>query len=905
MFGNEIMASRKRTTRIILLVLAIMTVMLFAGCSENKAAAGQDGEIVREYSSVKELEGKRIGAITGSVQENLVLKNVKNPQLTYYTNAAEEVLALQDGKIDGFALDGDTYLSFQVQGINDVVSLEKYLDETPVLFGFTSVGNGEEIRDKFNEYIAELEAGGKLESILNYWYSMPEEEPVFDFKSLPNINGKLTYACFPLDRPHIHYTAAGFSGIEMELFYGFCKEYGYALDCYETEFSSVLAGFETGKVTTTGYLAKSPEIEKKLLFSDPYMYAHQVMLVRNLAGDGSASGNIFESAAEDIEQNFVQDDRWKLVLRGLGITLIISLSSALFGTIIGFLLCFARRSRNKAVSKVSAAFIRLFQGIPIVVFLMILYFVIFAKTDISGVIIGTIGFSVDFGVYVAEILRSSIEAVPHEQWEAAEALGFRRSKTLLRIVLPQALVHALPVYKGQFISMVKMTSVVGYITVQDLTKVSDIIRSQTYDAFTPLLFTAAVYFILSWSLTLLIGRIEISVNPKLRKDPLKGIDTTKMLNIDVTDGEYVKDELEIITISHLSKKFDNTHPLQDINAVIHRGDVISLIGPSGTGKSTLLRCLNGLETPTGGIITAFGEPVPEKGKKLCSYRAKVGMVFQSFNLFSHLTIIENIMLAPVELLGLSRQDAYEEGMRLLRMIGLAEKALNYPDELSGGQKQRIAIVRTLAMNPEVILFDEPTSALDPTMINEVLQVISNLAQKGLTMLIVTHEMRFAESVSNRVFYMDQGVIFEEGTPEQIFHSPKNLRTKAFVNHVKLCSYQITNRDFDFVDLIAKVESFGHAQLMPRIMLNHLMLCVEELITQAMMNGTEENYPIDIAAEYDADNESCSLNISFNGKENNLLDRLDDISSQLLKGITYNLEYEYIESENRNIITINI
>ena len=889
----------------LLIIFSMVFILILLLCSCNKKSVKKNTDIVRAFNTVEELTGKRIGAIPGSVQEALVLRNIKNPQMFYYTNASEEVLALQNGKIDAFAMDGDTYLSFQQQGITDLIRQEKYLGETPVFFGFTRVGNGEEVRNHFNDYIYKLYTEGKLEKILNFWYSLPKDEPVFDFESLPNVNGKLTYAAFPLDRPHIHYSAAGFSGIEMELFYGFCKEYGYALDCYVTEYASVLTGFETGKVTTTGYLAISPEIANKLFFSDPYMYAHQTMVVRNLAAIKPASGNIFEIIAERFEQNFIRENRWMLMLNGFGITLILSLCSALFGTIIGFILCFARICKNKIVSTISAAFIRLFQGIPIVVFLLILYFVIFAKSDISGITVGIIGFSVDFGVYVAEILRSAIEAIPRGQWEAAESLGFWRSKMMLRIILPQAVYHALPVYKGQFISMVKMTSVVGYIAVQDLTKVSDIIRSQTYDALMPLLFTALVYFLLSWSLTLFIGRIEIKINPKLRKNPLKGIDTNCVNTFEITGDEFKKDGTKIFDISHLSKQYENSQPLRDLNAVIYRGDVISIIGASGTGKSTLLRCLNRLEIPTSGKIIAFGEEIPEKGRSLCTYRSRVGMVFQSFNLFLHLTVIENVMIAQVELMGVSRQKAYEKSIYLLDQIGLAEKALNYPDELSGGQQQRVAIVRALAMNPEVILFDEPTSALDPTMVNEVLQVISYLATKGLTMLIVTHEMRFAESVCNRVFYMDQGIIFEEGTPQQIFHAPKKLQTRAFVNHINLYSYKITSRFFDIVNILATVDEFGHSQLMPHTLLNHLSLCIKELITHVPMDNNKQGFPIDIVVEYAPDSDNCILNISFVGEKYNWLDVLNDSSTKLLNDIISHIEYNYLEDEKKNVLKVDI
>ena len=221
----------------------------------------------------------------------------------------------------------------------------------------------------------------------------------------------------------------------------------------------------------------------------------------------------------------------------------------------------------------------------------------------------------------------------------------------------------------------------------------------------------------------------------------------------------------MIKIEHLKKEYPNVTPLKDVSVEIHDGDVISVIGPSGTGKSTLLRCINQMEKPTSGKVWVDGVEITDRKCDINKVRQKMGMVFQSFNLFGHLTVIENIMLSPVDLLGKSRQEAYDEGMRLLRMVGLAEKALNYPDELSGGQKQRIAIARTLAMDPDVILLDEPTSALDPTMVGEVQAVIRDLSKTGKTMMIVTHEMNFAKAISNRVFYMDEGGIYEDGTPE--------------------------------------------------------------------------------------------------------------------------------------------
>lgn len=268
----------------------------------------------------------------------------------------------------------------------------------------------------------------------------------------------------------------------------------------------------------------------------------------------------------------------------------------------------------------------------------------------------------------------------------------------------------------------------------------------------------------------------------------------------------------MISIKHLSKTFRNPDGstltvLKDVNCDIEKGEVISIIGPSGTGKSTLLRAINMLEPPTGGEIWVDGENILAKGYRLDKMRRRVGMVFQGFNLFDHMTVLRNITYAPMELLKKPEEEARAEAMELLKKVGLAQKADVYPDSLSGGQKQRVAIARALAMHPEVILFDEPTSALDPTMVGEVLSVIRGLAKDGLTMLIVTHEMRFARDVSTRIFFMNEGVIYEDGTPEQIFGHPVRSATKAFVNRIQKLVYEIDSDEFDYLQIHTGLSRF--------------------------------------------------------------------------------------------------
>ena len=239
----------------------------------------------------------------------------------------------------------------------------------------------------------------------------------------------------------------------------------------------------------------------------------------------------------------------------------------------------------------------------------------------------------------------------------------------------------------------------------------------------------------------------------------------------------------MISVKNLKKVFDSNEALKGVSVEINKGDVMCVIGPSGSGKSTFLRCLNLLERPDGGQVIFEGDDLMDKHINLNQHRQKMGMVFQQFNLFPHMTVLENLTCAPMMLKKIDKAAAEKTAMDYLQRVGLADRASSYPNQLSGGQKQRIAIVRALCMEPEVMLFDEPTSALDPEMVGEVLDVMKKLAEQGMTMVVVTHEMGFAREVGNRVLFMDNGLIVEEGTPEQIFEHPKSERLQSFLSKV--------------------------------------------------------------------------------------------------------------------------
>ncbi len=319
----------------------------------------------------------------------------------------------------------------------------------------------------------------------------------------------------------------------------------------------------------------------------------------------------------------------------------------------------------------------------------------------------------------------------------------------------------------------------------------------------------------------------------------------------------------MISVKGLFKSYGEHSVLENIDVDIQKGEVISIIGPSGCGKSTFLRCLNLLDPPTSGDVLIDGASIIKGGRETNKLRRKMGMVFQSFNLFNHLMIVENIMLGPMCLLKMPKQQAYEQAVGLLKMVSLSEKAFAYPGELSGGQKQRVAIARALAMNPEILLFDEPTSALDPTMVSEVLMVMKKLAAQGMTMVIVTHEMKFAKDVSSRVFYMDEKGIYEKGAPKDIFDCPKRPKTIAFINKIRSLNETVTNKNFDFYGLVAKIDTFCRDLMFVDSRIGHIQLLTEELLVHSIVNRTAFSR-VDFTLEYSDITSEAGIIITYDG-----------------------------------------
>ena len=361
----------------------------------------------------------------------------------------------------------------------------------------------------------------------------------------------------------------------------------------------------------------------------------------------------------------------------------------------------------------------------------------------------------------------------------------------------------------------------------------------------------------------------------------------------------------MIEIHHLRKEYESATPIMDLSATINDGDVISVIGPSGTGKSTLIRCINRLETPTAGEIIVDGVCVTDKKCDLSKVRLGMGMVFQSFNLFGHLTVVENVMLPQIDLLGKDRQTAYDKAIELLKMVGLESRALQYPEMLSGGQKQRVAIARTLSTDPKIILFDEPTSALDPTMVGEVQSVIRQLSETGKTMIIVTHEMKFAREICNRVFYLDEGGIYEEGTPDEVFDHPKKEKTRRFIRQLKVYEATLGEDGKDLLSIFGEIENFAQRNRIPYEISDRIKAASEEMGVQILLNEAGAGN-IEFAAEYDEARRTAYVKFRYAGKAFNPEDSENRIALSLLESYCDTIEYFYHDGEeNANEVILHI
>lgn len=364
----------------------------------------------------------------------------------------------------------------------------------------------------------------------------------------------------------------------------------------------------------------------------------------------------------------------------------------------------------------------------------------------------------------------------------------------------------------------------------------------------------------------------------------------------------------MIKVTNLAKQFGELVVLNNVSVQIDKGECVAIIGPSGTGKSVFLRSIAMLEKPDQGNIYIDGTDITKKEVNLNHIREKMGMVYQGFHLFSHMNVLDNITLAPIWVKKQDKNEAEMNAMELLSMVGLIEKAQSYPHQLSGGQQQRIAIARCLAMEPEIMLFDEPTSALDPAMTGEVLAIIRKLTKMGFTMLIVTHEMSFARDVADRVFFMEEGGLYEEGTPEVIFDNPQKEKTRAFITKLKTFNYKIHSSGFDIIEMNAQIEVFCQKYNLQAKEVYQIQLLLEELIMEILSKYYQNSKPdLVFTIAYSDGNNEISINLTYKGDKFNPFayagDDIDNLGMVLVS--KFSKQQEHIFENGQNKINIKL
>ena len=899
---------------LILAVLIICLIMLtqLVGTTtviDETRGVNEDGCPVTS-KTLEDLEapGTTFGTLTVPEWENGIRERFPEGELRYYNSMANMYEGVESGEVDaavGFT-DERITLSETRPGI---AMIEDPFITVQFGFGTQKSEKGEALRNELNSYLKELKESGEYDALRKKWEDPKRKGDVMGEYSFTGEKGKLKIATGGQWTPMTFYQGETLTGEFVEIAKGFCAQAGYTPEFEAVTLSAELSGLASG---TYDFVADSVVLNEErlevvnitdpLMDDDYYLYVKREPVMKTVP-----KATVFvKNLKASIRRTFINEGRYKILLSGLKITLLLSIVAGFFGTLLGACICFMRTRKNPYISAFAALYIRIFRALPVVVLLLVLNYIVFRDSGVTAFWVCAITFSIEFSAYCSEIFRSGINAVPEGQSRAARALGFSRLQSFRHVVWPQAMINILPSYSGQFISTVKMTSVAGYISIVDLTKASDIIRSRTYEAFFPLLFTAAVYFVLCAILVALLRIMEKRIDPSLRtvgNDILAVVESYRAGETEHSAGASRKssdisdDEEIVIKVRNLKKSFEEVTPLKDVNCDIRKGDVISIIGPSGTGKSTLLFLLNHLMVPDSGSIIFEGQDTLAKNYDHNKMRQKIGMVFQSFFLFPHLTIVENIMLAQTELLNRSRREACERSMELLQTVGLADKALSLPGQLSGGQQQRAAIVRAMAMDPEILLFDEPTSALDPTMIGEVLSVIRKLARDGMTMLIVTHEMRFAKDVSNRVFFMDEGIIYEDGTPEKIFDSPEKDKTRQFVHHLQVFEAELRRSGAYGMDLGTGIEQFGYRHMIGRRLVNQMHVIAEELCINTVLPVIDRGESLRLVFEYsDSEGGFIDVHLTYNGDDKDPLESADELSMKLIRHSCPDLAWEYNDGQ---------
>lgn len=518
---------------VVISLVLLLAMALLSGCGNT----GGTDEEASEGETVhwQDYNGKRIGVLIGPLMEDAAAEFFPDSEYFYYNSYPDCVAALFADKIDAFLGDEPGMKALhaeqpEVDYIHDNLTANNYS------FAFRKNDpESEELRQEFNEFLARSWEDGTMQELDEIWFGVDEARKVVDMSDLVGEKGTIKVVTTSTDMPFSYIKDGKNVGYDIDLVVRFCRDRGYALELGDVDFAGRIPALQSGKFDFTTDMNVTPEREEQVLFSDPTSHGGIVLAVRSAdlraSEEGEASGdansNIFIGIKSSFEKTFIRENRWQLFLQGIGMTILITVLSILFGTALGFLVFMFCRNGNPIANTITRFFVWLVQGMPVVVLLMILYYVVFGKVTISGAAVSIIGFTLVFGSAVYGLLRSGVGAVDPGQMEAAYALGYSNRKAFYRIILPQALPHFMPAYKGEIVSLIKATAIVGYVAVQDLTKMGDIVRSRTYEAFFPLVVVAILYFVLAAILIFFVNKIEVRIDPRQRSmnDILKSIRT--------------------------------------------------------------------------------------------------------------------------------------------------------------------------------------------------------------------------------------------------------------------------------------------------------------------------------------------------------------------------------------------
>ena len=502
----------------------VLLLCLFLACGAGADADEAEGV----YGSVSDLDGCRIGVQTGSTFDRIVLDALPDAKISYFNSYSDMAAALEAQKIDGFPGD-EPVIRLMVTENNKLTIAEGRLDSFEFGVVFPKTADGEKLCKEFSDWISEARESGELDDINEKWISGPEEEKIIpDYTGLPAPNGHLTMVTEGAYAPMDYYRGEELVGIEIDIAVRFCEAYGYGITIKSMNFDGILPAIQSGKADfALSGVTITDERKESVLFSEPYYVGGTVMAVLKADSASASAGGLLGGIISSFNKTFVREGRWKLFQKGVENTLIITLLAILFGTVLGFCTFMLCRNGNRAANGITRFCLWLVQGMPMVVLLMILYYIVFGNVSISGIWVSVIGFTLTFGSSVFGLLKMGVGAVDIGQYEAAYAMGYSNRRTFFRIILPQALPHVLPSYKSEVVGLIKATAVVGYIAVQDLTKMGDIGRSRTYEAFFPLIAVTVIYFVLEGLIGLMISRIGFNLNPKRRRPEkiLKGVKT--------------------------------------------------------------------------------------------------------------------------------------------------------------------------------------------------------------------------------------------------------------------------------------------------------------------------------------------------------------------------------------------